>query len=511
MKQNRSKKIILTILIAVFVLFVINSTDIFAAINNTYSGADNVTDTALEDAFEGSSILGLLARLIYAVGRFLEWILGLIFQMLTGQTDFPWADKIVFNSVALLDVNFINPAAKSFVGNTSVSEVLKNIYSTILSLSVAFFGITVLITAIKLVISAVASEKAKYKQAIVDWLVGFLMLFCMHYFISFTFYLNEELVKVASGIVTKQLNNAEEQAKPIVQVNAAKISEELVSNIESKLQGTGADVSILKNNMNVVQTWANLPSGDGTKGIHEYVQKKQVLTIWDFAKATKEQYLSLIDVVKWVTKDDVTTEDLQAIRDRIGVYEYSLNGQNKKYAQAMLVSDFQKLPKGTDELQTLEKQQLAACTDNEKLLCINGRGKDYYIVKGAERFGYSESQEYKKTGRYYWTDVVDDLIKLKSARSDGGYQGQAKGTRLIADLASYFRYNSYSTELRSTNKTGVKNTGNIQIQNMIMYAVLVAQSLILFISYIKRLFYVIMLAMLAPIVVVVDFFQKFGK
>ena len=46
---------------------------------------------------------------------------------------------------------------------------------------------------------------------------------------------------------------------------------------------------------------------------------------------------------------------------------------------------------------------------------------------------------------------------------------------------------------------------------MIMYAILVAQSLILFIAYVKRLFYVILLAMMAPVVVVFDFFQKFGR
>ena len=44
-----------------------------------------------------------------------------------------------------------------------------------------------------------------------------------------------------------------------------------------------------------------------------------------------------------------------------------------------------------------------------------------------------------------------------------------------------------------------------------MYAILVAQSLILFISYIKRLFYVIVLGLMSPAVVAYDFFKRFGK
>ena len=94
-----------------------------------------------------------------------------------------------FNAVPLLDVNFINPDGGSFVGNGNIQAVLKNTYATILTLAASFFGIVVLITAIRLVISTIASEKAKYKQAIVDWLVGFVMLFCIHYAISFIFYL----------------------------------------------------------------------------------------------------------------------------------------------------------------------------------------------------------------------------------------------------------------------------------------------------------------------------------
>lgn len=55
--------------------------------------------------------------------------------------------------------------------------------------------------AIRIAISTIASEKAKYKEAIVHWATALILLFAMHYVISFVFYLNEQLVEVASSMV----------------------------------------------------------------------------------------------------------------------------------------------------------------------------------------------------------------------------------------------------------------------------------------------------------------------
>ena len=146
-------------------------------------------------------------------------------------------------------------------------------------------------------------------------------------------------------------------------------------------------------------------------------------------------------------------------------------------------------------------------------------GNGYYFLSSGvkEGFGkaYDEGDPLVKTN-FYWTEVISDMITLKSSSetsSGTSISGSAGTTRLISDLASYFRYNSYEKTRRDSNSTAVRDKWGAKayIPNMIMYAILVAQSLILFISYVKRLFYVILLAMMAPIVVVFDFFQKFGK
>ena len=57
--------------------------------------------------------------------------------------------------------------------------------------------------AIKMAISTIASEKARYKESIVTLLTTLVLLFGTHYLLSFTFYLNEKMVEIASTIVKK--------------------------------------------------------------------------------------------------------------------------------------------------------------------------------------------------------------------------------------------------------------------------------------------------------------------
>ena len=154
-------------------------------------------------------LLKLLAGFVYTVAGWAESVIGNLLGVITGRIDFPWADKIVFNAVPVLDVNFISPASGSYMA--LASKFIQKIYWTMFTIALSLFGVLVLITAIKLAISTIASDKAKYKQALTSWVLGFVMLWTIHFLMAFLFYLNEQLVIEASQIASNSFNTANEQ------------------------------------------------------------------------------------------------------------------------------------------------------------------------------------------------------------------------------------------------------------------------------------------------------------
>lgn len=187
---------------------------IYAETNKKYgNGETNVEfndDTATAD---NNSLTGLLAICIVTVGRLIASVTAWVLGMFMPNSEFPWADKIIFNTIPVLDVNFINPAVGSLMrdseGYTAIGNVIRNVYFTGLSIALGFMGIVVAVMAIRLAISSIASEKARYKEAIVTWITALVLLFGTHFLLSFIFYLNEKLVEVASDIVMDATKDTE--------------------------------------------------------------------------------------------------------------------------------------------------------------------------------------------------------------------------------------------------------------------------------------------------------------
>ncbi len=120
---------------------------------------------------------------------------------------FPFPDQIIFNKIAILDPNFINPAVGSLGHNDITHGLFANTYSSFFVLATTIFTIAALVIGIKLVFSSIAAEKAQYKKALNTWIVGIVMLFLVHYLLAGMFYLNEKIVEsvsvLADGIEVK--------------------------------------------------------------------------------------------------------------------------------------------------------------------------------------------------------------------------------------------------------------------------------------------------------------------
>lgn len=87
-------------------------------------------------------------------------------------------------------------------------------YSIIRFLAMAAMLVVLIAVGIKMALSTIASDKAVYKRMLVDWVVGVIILFAIHYFMIFCIHMNGVMVKVI-----------EESAQSINKVQMQQLSE----------------------------------------------------------------------------------------------------------------------------------------------------------------------------------------------------------------------------------------------------------------------------------------------
>lgn len=126
-----------------------------------------------------------------------------------GVLKFLTIDNIFFNEVALVDINVfdLKTAGDSTISNTNVLLNIRNSvakwYYAIRNLSIVL-GLAVLVyIGVRMAISSIADEKAKYKKMLKDWLVSFALIFVLHYFMIFIMKLNDGIIQVLAN--TKDL------------------------------------------------------------------------------------------------------------------------------------------------------------------------------------------------------------------------------------------------------------------------------------------------------------------
>lgn len=127
-------------------------------------------------------------------------------------------ETIFSNKVELLNIDFINPINSDdyTVKNEDTTTALKDLRKVIASWYVAIRNLSLVAmlsilvyVGIKIIISSAASDKAKYKQMLVDWLVGICLLFMLHYIMAFTLFVTESITNLISSSATEnvELNN----------------------------------------------------------------------------------------------------------------------------------------------------------------------------------------------------------------------------------------------------------------------------------------------------------------
>ncbi len=117
-------------------------------------------------------------------------------------------EDIIFNKVNLTSVDVFD-----FSVSGAMLTIRQNIamwYYALRNLSIVILLIILVYVGLRMALSTVAEEEAKYKKMLKDWLVSFILVFLLHYIIIFTIWVNNGLVDIFAKSLssTSQFGNA---------------------------------------------------------------------------------------------------------------------------------------------------------------------------------------------------------------------------------------------------------------------------------------------------------------
>ncbi len=142
-------------------------------------------------------------------------------------------EKIIYNKVPLLDVNIFNfkDAAEMELTPENVIYIIKqnvaNWYYTFRNITIIGLLLVLIYIGLRMALSTIASDKAKYTKLFVNWLVSFVIVFFIHYFMLAVLLINENLVSLISEIgyqteeveILKLVEDNDENGNPILDEN----------------------------------------------------------------------------------------------------------------------------------------------------------------------------------------------------------------------------------------------------------------------------------------------------
>ena len=587
--KKKTYKIILCI--SLFIMLFVNFGNVFGATNPDYKPTVNVSENALDTKIKSSVLLDTLANMINAIASLAETLIGGVFQTLTKDNIFPWADRIIFNGIAFLDINFLNPDDSSLFGSSSnptiLGDVVRQVYSTVFSLAILFLGVAVGIMAIRLAISTIAAEKAKYKQAIVNWATCIVMLFLMHYILAFVFWVNEQMVQIASNILLHTIEDSDLSYVDFSEaLNSIISSEDRVNNYLDTVSGgtlNGDAKSFFTNiknwfvnisdngkieaNKKVVQDNSEIASRFLTNA--SYVSERLVYaednaTNW-FSDMMKESWggkemaaqiglprlVNDINDAKQINtflspptsgdkNDQKKYQSRVNSRKTYGYYEGATKDKkiwfdkSKYLASPDYISDlllYAWIASHKDSasdlfsVYTTYPQFKINFGDNPAKYQVNINSFVEAVKDFSDWTGTYSSLEASafasKVSEISQNASLQNKIADQRIRVDGYVIASAIGvtsstTDIIANLGQFFKQSAYvyTTEEVDTGsgETAEVVTGwrasKVSVTGALLYAIFLFQSCMYFITYVKRLFFVIMLSMFGPLVVIYDFFMK---
>ncbi len=119
-------------------------------------------------------------------------------------------EEIFANRVPALDVNFIKPSVTTGDDNwdkehniaMKLQPVIASWYVAMRTLALVGLLSVLVYLGIRMLLTGIAADKAKYKKMLMDWLVAMCLLFALHYIMSFALTMSEVVTSMIANTAT---------------------------------------------------------------------------------------------------------------------------------------------------------------------------------------------------------------------------------------------------------------------------------------------------------------------
>lgn len=493
--------------VALFIMvFITYLSPVFAEINVEYFSSTGATQEDVDAATKDNTLLSPIGGFVYIIGNIIEWLLSSVSSAATGMNTMPWADMILYNSVAMLDVNFLNPNENSLI--YGMQGIIQKVYFTIFSLAISFFGIAVVVMAIKLAISSIAEEKAKYKSAITSWLMAVVLLFTIHYFMAFVFYLNESVVNLASKIAVDSVSGS---GLELGDASVEALKNLMLKIINEDKKADDAEVRVMiKADISKIYPVKLVQENNGN-----YTLKNEKTGNYDpgYSMLIRRMFLQPnSNFSKWI----YNTENPDWIKNKTKNIENGVMNTNTIITMVRSISSsWEKYPvyleahnKYLNDTSNKENE------DNYISLIVQPISLINFKMLGTERLIFNEwsgnliklKKKLSEEDSFFefseaYLEYMGIYYNYKNSNSTSEADSNIKESTASL-IASYFKSQAWGV-----NKESLQTT-DANVTFCFLYTIFVIQSLLYFFAYIKRFFYIIVLALMAPVVVVYDFVSK---
>ena len=184
--------------------------------NTTEAQKEETRATEGEDRGCGQRMDGIaglltwpLRMLILAFGYAIRLVIGGIASIAGGEFNLNISpNDILFDKLEITDVNFFNFDNSLSDGVLTIRKNIAIWYYALRNLAIGILLAILIYVGIRMAISTVASEEAKYKVMLRDWVVSFVLVFLMQYIIAFTLNANNALVSLMEKAMTNASDNS---------------------------------------------------------------------------------------------------------------------------------------------------------------------------------------------------------------------------------------------------------------------------------------------------------------